>query len=291
MGTIIILYDKLRQVEQLQSINQDNALSSTDVNRYIDFWIDGDFRQRDNVRLRAKLTGKGGADKGIVTVESMVDEGRDSSAVRAQIAELQNQLAGKILRSLGIQVTDAISTAIRNTPTSNPEALRLNNEGVDYYEQGDLRAAQSLLQAALALDAQYADAHNNLANVLAARGEITAALPSIQRAIDLSPRNPLYRFSLAAIYETAGDLTAAAQAYQAAIDLDPAFVRAYNNLGLNLLQQGQIEEAEAILRRGLRIQETRPSLHKNLGRVYLTQAKLSPAIRRRLSHHVRTSFE
>lgn len=274
-----MLYAKLRQVEQLQIINQNNELAITDVNQYLDFWIDGDFRKRDQVQLTAKLTGKGGADKGRIAVQGIVDEERDSSTVRAQIAELQNQLVGEILRSLGIQVTAAISTAIRNTPTSNPEALRLNNEGAAYYGQGDLRTAESLLRAAVALDAEYADAHNNLANVLAGRGEITAALASVQQAIDLSPRNPLYWFNLAEIYETAGDRAAAAPAYEEAIAIDPAFVRAYNNLGLLLLQQGQIEKAEAILQRGLLIQATRPSLHKNLGRVYLAQAKLPEAIR------------
>lgn len=271
-----ILYDKLSQVKGLQGVALDSPLAE-DVNHYLDWWVEGDFQKTTEVELSAQLIGKGGVYRGNVSVHGPVDE--ESSTIDSQMLELQNQLAGKILRSLGIQVTAAISTAIRNTPTNNPEALRLNNEGATYYEQGDLRTAESLLRAAVALDAQYADAHNNLANVLVARDEITAALSSVQQAIDLSPRNPLYWFNLAGIYEDAGNHAAAAPAYEEAIAIDPAFVRAYNNLGLLLLQQGQIEEAEAILQRGLLIQATRPSLHKNLGRVYLAQAKLPEAIR------------
>jgi Flp pilus assembly protein TadD len=54
-------------------------------------------------------------------------------------------------------------------------------------ERGDSRRAEALLRALLEDFPDLAEAHNNLAVIVAGRGELDAALPLLQRAVTLQP--------------------------------------------------------------------------------------------------------
>lgn len=56
-------------------------------------------------------------------------------------------------------------------------------------ERGDIKRAEGLLRALIEDFPDLAEAHNNLAVILAGRGELDAALSSLQRAVTLQPEH------------------------------------------------------------------------------------------------------
>jgi tetratricopeptide (TPR) repeat protein len=72
---------------------------------------------------------------------------------------------------------------------SRADAVRLYNDGVALLLVRDFRAAQQKFEAALSLDEQFAEAHNNLAFALRMQGRqnFVASLGHYNRAIELKP--------------------------------------------------------------------------------------------------------
>ena len=72
---------------------------------------------------------------------------------------------------------------------SRADAVRLYNDGVALLLARDFRAAQQKFEAALALDEQLAEAHNNLAFALRMQGRqnFASSLEHYNRAIELKP--------------------------------------------------------------------------------------------------------
>ena len=276
-GTRRTLYQKLSRVEALQGIAVDSPQVTDDIRRDLDLWIDGDFSKIVDVKLSAAIAGRGGAHQGSVTVQREVDE--NSTEVESAILAAQDELAGEIISALSIDLQPEVATAVSGTPTSSAEALQMNNEAVAILASGGSPArAGSLLREALALDANYADAHNNLARLLRAQGDVTGAIAEYRRATELLPRFPVFHFNLGLAYDRARDFPAAIGAYQQALDLDPTYVRALNNLAFVYLETGQLDEATELLERGLKLQPDAAYLYKNLGRVDLEQGRTSDAI-------------
>lgn len=73
---------------------------------------------------------------------------------------------------------------------SRAEAVRLYNDGVALLVARDFREAQARFEAALAVDGELAEAHNNLAYALRMQGRhnFAAALAHYDRAIALKPK-------------------------------------------------------------------------------------------------------
>jgi tetratricopeptide (TPR) repeat protein len=275
-GTRRSLYEKLSHVETLDGIGLDLEKLPDEVQRDLDLWIDGDFSQITQVKLSAAMTGRAGRYRESVSVSDTVDEA--SADAESQILELQDRLARAILSALGIELQPAVAEAIGGTPTSSGEALQLNNQAVVLVAQGNLTGAEALLQAALALDPAYADAHNNLGRVLQVGGDLAGAIAEYQRATELLPRISLYYFNLGLAYDQAQDYPAALHAYEQAIALDPAYVKAINNLGFVHLETGELDQASQLFNRGLRLDPNAAYLYKNLGRVLLEQGQPTDAI-------------
>ena len=284
-GTRRTLYEKLSCVQSLQGIALDSPQVPEEVQRDLDLWIDGDFSKLAEVKLSAALSGRAGKYLQPVSVQGPVDEA--SPGIESQILDLQDDLARAILSALGIELQPAVVEAIRRTPTGSAEALRLNNQAVVWVAQGNLDGAEPLLRAALVLDPDYADAHNNLGRVFQLRGDQTGAAAEYLRATELLPRIPLFHFNLGLAYHRAQDFSAAIRSYEQAVALDPAYVKAINNLGfvyletsesLTEIETSELDKATDLFKRGLRLDPNAAYLHKNLGRVYLKQRRTGDAI-------------
>ena len=60
--------------------------------------------------------------------------------------------------------------------------------------------------------------------------------------------------------------------------LDPLSVRAHSNLGLHAWYAGRLDDGEAALRKALELNPEYPSLHLQIGRVYLMRSKPEAAL-------------
>lgn len=79
--------------------------------------------------------------------------------------------------------------------------------------------------------------------------------------------------------EQQNDLRGAINQYERALAASPTLVEAYNRLGIVYQKLEQFDEAEKILKKGVRIAPESAMLHNNLGYCFLVQGKYQPAER------------
>lgn len=95
-----------------------------------------------------------------------------------------------------LALATAVTPAVESDPLPVPaaggraDAVRLYNDGVALLVARNFREAQARFEAALAIDADLAEAHNNLAFALRMQGRhnFAASLRHYDRAIALKPR-------------------------------------------------------------------------------------------------------
>ena len=110
--------------------------------------------------------------------------------------------------------------------------------------QGDVRAAESALTRAIALDPNNAKAHHWYGDILIyGLGDPGAAIPMLQKARRLDPLSPVITATLGEAHSTGGNLAEGLRFFRKAIDLDSEFIGAYRLMGLGYLSLGDLEMA------------------------------------------------
>jgi Flp pilus assembly protein TadD len=94
-----------------------------------------------------------------------------------------------------------------------------------------------------------------------------------QKALSERPRDPQMRFWHALALDQLGRGPEALQAYQSLAQDHPELPEPHNNLGVLLLRQGQIDEAQEAFQMALRMDTAYAEAMENLGDVLLLQAR------------------
>ncbi|HEY6374629.1 MAG TPA: tetratricopeptide repeat protein [Edaphobacter sp.] len=150
--------------------------------------------------------------------------------------------------------------------------------------------------AAIAQNADYADAHSHLCNAIAVKGEhapgqkgdYDTAVSECEKAIQLAPNNAEAHSNLcnaindneAVAMALKGDFNRAIAECRTAIKLNPTYAEAYNNLcnaiGTRaeqpIAQPNDHNEAVAACRKAIALKPTYAAPHKNLGDLYRDSA-------------------
>ncbi|KLU02012.1 TPR domain protein [Rhodopirellula islandica] len=119
------------------------------------------------------------------------------------------------------------------------------NQGVEFYNQGELDKAIVEFTAAIALSPNNAFAFKCRSFVLTARGDHDRALADLNEAIALEPKDGDAHFSRGNLWRLKGELEKALADYDKAIAIDPGSASAYVNRGTLLVEQGDNERALA----------------------------------------------
>ncbi|MFT3799286.1 tetratricopeptide repeat protein [Microbacterium sp.] len=141
------------------------------------------------------------------------------------------------------------------------------------YENGDLVAAQVLLEQAVALADAGVWIWLNLGLVRGEQDDWQGAIAAYSAVVDRDPEALAWR-GLA--YEEAGDPVAARRDYEAALPLFPDHVSLLVNLGMLDLEEGRVAEAEKRLSHAARLN---PASGWQLSDVYVAQARVEDAKR------------
>ena len=149
--------------------------------------------------------------------------------------------------------------------------------GAIFRAEGDITAAKAAYTQALALDADYAPAHNNMGNLYRDMGDSAAAIAAYRRALTLLPHYPDALVNLATLYSDQGRFTEALPLYNKALALAEQRVEIYNNLGTSYLKMAQYRQAERVLRQGLALADERPGLYFNLAGALEGQNRVAEA--------------
>jgi serine/threonine protein kinase/tetratricopeptide (TPR) repeat protein len=141
---------------------------------------------------------------------------------------------------------------------------------------------------ALQIDPDLAEAHVWLGASLLTLGKTDEAIASIKEGIRREPENGQAHQSLARAYWVGkGDFAAAIPEFERAIELNPEAGYSYLQLGLLLAWEGRFEQAEAVCKRAVELQEQYISgdaglqvvgANARLGYVYYLQGRYKDAI-------------
>jgi len=98
--------------------------------------------------------------------------------------------AGRVRKQLGESAAslEKFQTPIAQATTPSLDALRAYSQANERFEQGDIKAAQGLLERAVALDPNFASAYRLLSIMLYNRQDFVQATALIQKAYDLRDR-------------------------------------------------------------------------------------------------------
>jgi tetratricopeptide (TPR) repeat protein len=124
-----------------------------------------------------------------------------------------------------------------------PQAVALNNAGIDALARGDLETADARFSVALEYSPRFVDALVNLGLVELERGNFERARISFERARRLNPDVAQPHHALGVLAERTTRPDHASLHYYEALRVDPGFAPARSNLARLLFANGQTEEA------------------------------------------------
>ncbi|MBS2009266.1 MAG: tetratricopeptide repeat protein [Cyanobacteria bacterium SZAS TMP-1] len=149
-----------------------------------------------------------------------------------------------------------------------------------YSEMGDTYNANIQFRAALTLDYNFVECHNNYGIFLNKKGEPEEAKKQFKECIRLNPRYAKAYYNLGSILQAQADLDGAVQQYRQAVAIDPNYFDAQRDLGLVLFQKfergdsGEISESLDKLLAAERLVPDNPMIHYHLGYIYCCNGDL-----------------
>ena len=135
--------------------------------------------------------------------------------------------------------------------SADDAALALYRVGEQQLQDAQWEQAAQSFRQALALDAQFAEAHANLGYVLDQVGEHAPAESCYRRALELAPDNATLHLNLGAMLALQKRHAEAQDCYAAALALEPQSSACWSNLGALNLNLKREDTAEACLRHAI----------------------------------------
>ena len=161
-------------------------------------------------------------------------------------------------------------TLYRAILARNPRSwMACDNLAVILTRTGRNDEALVLLYEALRLKPDYAEAHLNLGNALAAAGQPEAALPHFAEAMRLVPEfGKQAQFNIGNVLTKTGRIDEAIGHYEDALRYDTNAADVHNNFGYVLSLKGRYGEAIEHYERALRLQPDFPQARSNLANAH-----------------------
>ena len=139
--------------------------------------------------------------------------------------------------------------AIAGAPARRVALAEALHVAAQLQQGGQIPTAKMVFELIVAADADHADAIFFLGVTCHQLGQSAQGIDFMHRAIVLQPNNRLYHFNFGIINAEIGDSDAAIEAYERSIQIQPTADACNNCAGL-LLNQGRLDEALELFRRG-----------------------------------------
>ena len=158
-------------------------------------------------------------------------------------------LLGALLVTAQLSCVRPGTTNPSPAPTASPTEQALIDQILKHYEE------------ALRIFPDYAEAHNNLGNLLMNQNKLEEAIDQFREAIKNMPENASFHNNLGTAFGRQGKVAEAMGEFEEAIKHDPTYVEARVNLANAFLAAGRVEEAIAQLNEALRLKpDFKPAL-------------------------------
>jgi TolB-like protein/Tfp pilus assembly protein PilF len=129
-------------------------------------------------------------------------------------------------------------------------------------------AAERSFKRAIELNPNYANAHDGYSFYLKATGQHERSVNACQQALKADPVSLFARVSLGWAYYFARRYDKAVEQHRKALEMDPSFPFAYWNLGLSLIQKGEVVEAVDALEHASQLSSGGLTMLAHLGYAY-----------------------
>src|SRR6202790_565053 len=173
---------------------------------------------------------------------------------------------------------DAASLVGRAVALDPDFAEAHNDRGVILAANGLFADAVPCFEKAVALKSGHHEARNNLARGLRALGRLDEATKQFERVLKSTPDSPVAHFNLASMLELTGEKPAAARHYRSAVSLRPDFIDAHIHLASLLQDMDRLPEALAHAERAVALRPDSAGARNNLGNVLRTMGRRDDAI-------------
>jgi TolB-like protein/DNA-binding winged helix-turn-helix (wHTH) protein/Flp pilus assembly protein TadD len=197
---------------------------------------------------------------------------------RTNLAEAQNEIVGRLARTLNVELIEAASRRIERERAADPDARDFAMRAWARLLRGPLSAAtvKEALQygeRALEIDPGSVEAKLGIAAML--DGRLTNGWSSsveedqaraerlLQEVLEDDPNNPRAHISLGVLRRFQNRLGEARIELETAIALDRNHTVAFRNLGITLIQMGKPEEAIPYIEKSIRLSPHDPSIVAN----------------------------
>jgi tetratricopeptide (TPR) repeat protein len=161
---------------------------------------------------------------------------------------------------------------------ANNDLRSAMQQGVRFFQAGNLTAAEHLFQQVLSIAPKNADALHLLGLIRSRVGDQAQAIKLIKKATKISPRTDYFHRNLGLILSEAGSLNEAVRAFKSAIALNPKDSDSHNDLGVIYSQQDRTQEAIAEYKKAIRINPKNPRALSNLGNDLIKAGSMDEAI-------------
>src|SRR5689334_7956440 len=142
---------------------------------------------------------------------------------------------------------------------------------------GRFEEAAASYRKAVVLDADSAEAINNLGEALGEMKQFPPALQAFQKAVALDPKYLKARYNMGVTYDRLGQIKYAEFIYRILIRDFPDFALAYDSLAVSLSKSGRPREAIPFHERAISLASGDPSFYYNLAVSYLVLGDLRKA--------------
>jgi tetratricopeptide (TPR) repeat protein len=146
---------------------------------------------------------------------------------------------------------------------------------------GKTQRGVALLQQAIKLAPDFADAYHTLGSILANQGNYAEGIAPLKRAVELDPSDATYQYALGNAlrmeHSSPERMKEALRAYEASLALDPQAPWTHYYYGLTLENLGEKEAAIREYRRTLELHPKFGSAFYRLGLVYKAMGRVKEA--------------
>ncbi len=151
------------------------------------------------------------------------------------------------------------------------------NAGNIYMTRGNFEEAATSFQRSIKLDANSAEAYNNLGEALGELKQYTRALELFQQAIALDGSFLRARYNVGVTYDRMGQAKYAEFIYRILIRDYPGFALGYDSLAVALSKSGRAREAIPLHQKAISLDATDPSFYYNFAVSYLVLGEFKKA--------------
>lgn len=141
-----------------------------------------------------------------------------------------------------------------------------------------LQLAEDNYKKALAIDPEFAKAHNNLGLVYFDRNQCEKATESFNLSIKYDPTYPKPVNNLGATYYEAQDYDKAIEYFKKSLEIQPDYARAYLNIGRAYYYLGDFQKSQVALQQDLKLDPYDTDAYLYIAKNYLAQDKIQQAI-------------